>query len=663
MKQENGFSQGQLRYLQMLSHQYPSIEAASTEIIKLQAFLNLPKGTEHFMSDLHGEYEAFLHILNNASGAIKEKVDILFSNTLSARERAVLATLIYYTEAKLKEIKEETPPEEMDEWYKITLNRLMEICRLVASKYTRSKVRAALPGGYEDIIDELLHTNYDALNKEQYYEHIISTIIDIDRADAFIIAVCDTIKRLIVDRLHIVGDIFDRGPRPDIIMDSLMQHHRVDIQWGNHDILWMGAAAGSRTCIANVLNNCFTYNNLEVIETGYGISLRPLALFASEVYRNSTLECFMPRVPVEGSYNPKDLEQVARMHKAIAIILFKLEGQTIRRNPSFRMKHRLLLDKIRYDTGTIEIGGKEYKLKDCDIPTVDRADPYKLSPEEASVMSQLRFSFQQSEKLQRHVKFLYSKGGMYLCCNQNLLFHGCIPMEEDGSFTEFDLDGQKLSGKAFIDYTESLARQGYYARPDTPERQRGKDFLWFLWCGSSSPLFGRNKMATFERMLIGDKELDREGKNPYYRYNNEEETCVRILKEFGLEGEYCHIINGHVPVRIKDGENPIKANGRLIVIDGGFCKVYQPQTGIAGYTLIYNSHGIRLTSHEPFAGVADAIRQNKDILSTSVIYETREARIKIADTDDGTRIRADIADLKQLLEAYRCGLIKENHRT
>lgn len=663
MKQENGFYREQLRYLQMLSHQYPSIEAASTEIIKLQAFLNLPKGTEHFMSDLHGEYEAFLHILNNASGAIKEKVDILFSNTLSARERAVLATLIYYTEAKLKEIKEETPPEEMDEWYKITLNRLMEICRLVASKYTRSKVRAALPGGYEDIIDELLHTNYDALNKEQYYEHIISTIIDIDRADAFIIAVCDTIKRLIVDRLHIVGDIFDRGPRPDIIMDSLMQHHRVDIQWGNHDILWMGAAAGSRTCIANVLNNCFTYNNLEVIETGYGISLRPLALFASEVYRNSTLECFMPRVPAEGSYNPKDLEQVARMHKAIAIILFKLEGQTIRRNPSFRMEHRLLLDKIRYDTGTIEIGGKEYKLKDCDFPTVDRADPYKLSPEEASVMSQLRFSFQQSEKLQRHVKFLYSKGGMYLCCNQNLLFHGCIPMEEDGSFTEFDLDGQKLSGKAFIDYTESLARQGYYARPDTPERQRGKDFLWFLWCGSSSPLFGRNKMATFERMLIGDKELDREGKNPYYRYNNEEETCVRILKEFGLEGEYCHIINGHVPVRIKDGENPIKANGRLIVIDGGFCKVYQPQTGIAGYTLIYNSHGIRLTSHEPFAGVADAIRQNKDILSTSVIYETREARIKIADTDDGARIRADIADLKQLLEAYRCGLIKENHRT
>lgn len=662
MNQDTKYSHEHLRYLQMLSHQYPSIEAAATEIINLQAFLNLPKGTEHFMSDLHGEYEAFLHILNNASGAIKEKVDILFSNTLSTRERAVLATLIYYTEAKLKEIKEEIPAAELKEWYKITLNRLMEVCRLVASKYTRSKVRAALPAGYEDIIDELLHTNYDALNKEQYYENIIATIIDIDRADEFIIAVSNTIKRLVVDRLHIVGDIFDRGPRPDIIMDSLMQHHRVDIQWGNHDILWMGAAAGSRTCIANVLNNCFTYNNLEVIEIGYGISLRPLALFASEMYRHSDLACFMPRVPKEGSYDPKDLEQVARMHKAIAIILFKLEGQTIKRNPSFRMESRLLLDKIQYETGTIEINGKEYKLKDCDFPTVDKNDPYHLSEEEAEVMSQLRFSFQQSEKLQKHVKFLYSKGGMYLCCNQNLLFHGCIPMEEDGSFTKFDVDGQLLSGKAFIDYTEAVARQGYYARWDTPERQRGKDFLWFLWCGSSSPLFGRAKMATFERLLIGDPELNKEGKNPYYIHNDEEETCLRILAEFGLSGEYSHIINGHVPVRSKDGENPIKADGRLIVIDGGFCKVYQPQTGIAGYTLIYNSHGIRITSHEPFAGVEDAIRYNKDILSTSVIFETRESRIKIADTDDGDRIREDIADLKQLLKAYRTGLIKENHK-
>ena len=657
----SGTIRNNLHYLQMLSNQYPSIESAATEIINREAYLNLPKGTEHFMSDLHGEYEAFLHILNNASGAIKEKVDILFANTLSSRERAVLATLIYYTEAKLKEIKAEIPPAEMKEWYQITLNRLMEVCRLVASKYTRSKVRRALPKGYEHIIDELLHTNYDALNKEQYYGHIISTIIEIDRADEFILAVCDTIKRLIVDRLHIVGDIFDRGLRPDIIMDSLMEHHRVDIQWGNHDILWMGAAAGSRTCIANVLNNCITYNNLEVIETGYGISLRPLALFASEVYRHSNLRCFMPRVPEEGHYNPKDLEQVARMHKAIAIILFKLEGQTILRNPAFRMENRLFLDKIDFEKGTVRIGEKDYQLLDCDFPTIDRENPFRLSAEEAEVMSQLRFSFQQSEKLQRHVKFLYSKGGMYLCCNQNLLFHGCIPMDEDGSFTRFEADGKILSGKSFIDYTEELARQGYYARPDTPERQKGKDFLWFLWCGSSSPLFGRDKMATFERMLIGDKALCEEGKNPYYHHNNEEGTCVRILKEFGLTGEYSHIINGHVPVRSKDGENPVKANGRLIVIDGGFCKVYQPKTGIAGYTLIYNSHGIRITSHEPFAGVNDAIRYNKDILSTSVIFETRESRIKIADTDDGARIREDIADLKLLLEAYRSGLIKENH--
>ncbi len=656
------FLKENLHYLQILANQYPSIEAASTEIINLQAYLNLPKGTEHFMSDLHGEYEAFLHILNNASGAIKEKVDILFSNTLSSKERAVLATLIYYTEAKLKEIKEEIPAAEMPEWYKITLNRLMEICRLVASKYTRSKVRAALPKGYEHIIDEMLNTNYDALNKEQYYENIISTIIDIDRADEFIIAVCHTIKRLIVDRLHIVGDIFDRGMRPDIIMDSLMAHHRVDIQWGNHDILWMGAAAGSRTCIANVLNNCITYNNLEVIETGYGISLRPLALFASECYRHSDLSCFMPRVPNEENYNPRDLKQAAQMHKAIAIILFKLEGQTILRNPSFHMKDRLLLDKINYETGTIFINGQNYKLLDCDFPTIDRDDPYRLSEEEADVMSQLRFSFQHSEKLQRHVKFLYSKGGMYLCCNQNLLFHGCIPLNEDGSFTEFDADGKMLAGKAFIDYTEEMARQGYYARPDSPERQKGKDFLWFLWCGSDSPLFGRSRMTTFERLLIGDPALCEEKKNPYYIYNSSEDTCLRILREFGLSGEYCHIINGHVPVRSKDGENPIKANGRLIVIDGGFCKVYHPKTGIAGYTLIYNSHGIRITSHEPFAGINDAIRCNKDILSTSVIFETRDSRIKIADTDDGARIRADIQDLKMLLAAFRAGLIKENHK-
>ena len=650
-----------LRYLRMLSRQFPSVEAAATEIIRLQAYLNLPKGTEHFMSDLHGEHEAFLHILNNASGAIKEKVDALYANSLSSKERAVLATLIYYTDAKLKEIREETPAAEMDEWYKITLNRLIEICRLVASKYTRAQVRDALPKGYEQIIDELLHTGYDALNKEQYYENILATIIDIGRADEFIIAICAAIKRLVVDRLHIVGDIFDRGLRPDIIMDSLMAHHRVDIQWGNHDILWMGAGAGSRTCIANVLNNCITYNNLEVIETGYGISLRPLALFASERYGKTDLTCFMPRTAEGGRYNPRDLEQTARMHKAIAIILFKLEGQTIRRNPSFRMEHRLLLDKIDYDTGRIMIDGKEYQLRDWDFPTVDRADPYRLTEEEAEVMSQLRFSFQQSEKLQRHIKFLYSKGGMYLCCNQNLLFHGCIPMEEDGSFTSFDVDRRTLSGKAFIDYTETLARQGYYARPDSPERQKGKDFLWFLWCGSSSPLFGRGKMATFERLLIGDKALCEEGKNPYYRHNNEEETCLKILAEFGLSGEYSHIVNGHVPVISKDGENPVKANGRLIVIDGGFCRAYQPKTGIAGYTLVYNSHGIRITSHEPFAGVADAIRYNKDILSTSVIFETRESRIKIADTDDGARIREEIAGLRQLLAAYRRGTIKEYH--
>jgi len=401
---------------------------------------------------------------------------------------------------------------------------------------------------------------------------------------------------------------------------------------------------------------------LEVIETGYGISLRPLAVFANEAYRNVDVSCFMPRVPADGKYNPKDLEQVARMHKAIAIILFKLEGQIILRNPSFGMENRLLLDKIDYEKGTIRLEGKEYVLKDRSFPTVDRADPYKLSPEEAAVMSQLRFSFQQSEKLQRHVKFLYSKGGMYLCCNQNLLFHGCVPLNADGSFAVFRTqDGKELSGRAFMDYTETMARQGYYGASGAPERQLGKDFLWFLWCGKNSPLYGREKMTTFERLLIGDPAICKEEKNPYYVYNDREEICLKILQEFGLNGEYSHIVNGHVPVRSKDGEKPVKAGGRLIVIDGGFCKVYQPQTGIAGYTLIYNSHGIRITSHEPFGGVQDAIRNNKDILSTSMIFETRESRIKIADTDDGRIIREKIEELRQLLAAYQAGLLKEEH--
>ncbi|MEM1484645.1 fructose-1,6-bisphosphatase [Oscillospiraceae bacterium PP1C4] len=644
----------------MLSRQYPTVQAASSEIINLQAILNLPKGTEHFMSDLHGEYEAFLHMLNNASGAVREKVDILYQNSVPKEDRAQLATLIYYPAEKLEEIKENAL--DLDEWYKITLNRLIEICRLVSSKYTRSKVRKALPKDYGYIIDELLNTNYEVHNKKDYYENIISTIIHIDRADDFIVAVCNVIKTLVVDHLHIVGDIFDRGPRADIIMDSLMQHHSVDIQWGNHDVLWMGAATGSRTCVATVLSNSITYNNLEVIETGYGISLRPLALFANEVYAGTDTSCFETKTLNDiAKYNAKDIELAARMHKAIAVILFKLEGQTILRNPEFNMDDRLLLDKIDYDNGIIMIGTKQYPLCDYDFPTINRANPYQLSPEEAKLMEQLKFAFQRSEKLQRHVKFLYSKGGLYKRHNGNLLFHGCIPMNSDGSFMEFNIGCKGLSGKAFLDQAEIIARQGYYAKPGTKEKQVGKDFLWFLWCGRNSPLFGRDHIATFERRLIADESTWIETKNPYYGYCNDAQVCIRILKEFGLEGRHCHIVNGHVPVKSKDGENPVKADGRLIVIDGGFCRAYQPTTGIAGYTLIYNSWGIRISAHEPFSGIQDALKNNKDIFSTTSVFDRMESRIKIEETDNGEILKQNIEDLKWLLIAYKMGEIKEDH--
>ena len=648
-----------LRYLQLLARQYPTVQAASTEIINLQAILNLPKGTEHFMSDLHGEYEAFTHILNNASGAVREKVDILYENSMTQQERRQLATLIYYPEEKLKEVAEHTA--DLNEWYKLTLHRLIELCRLVSSKYTRSKVRKALPKDYAYIIDELLNTNYEVHNKRAYYEQIISTIISIDRADDFIVALCGVIKRLVVDHLHIVGDIFDRGPRADRIMDMLMEHHSVDIQWGNHDVLWMGAATGSRTCIATVLNNSITYNNLEVIEVGYGISLRPLALFANEVYSNTDCSCFTAKTLDATSFDAKDLALAARMHKAVAVILFKLEGQTILRNPQFGMNDRLLLDKIDYEKRTVRIGDTDYPLADCDFPTVDPADPYALSEQEAVLMRQLSDAFQNSEKLQRHVKFLYSKGGLYKCYNGNLLFHGCIPMNPDGTLMAFSIGCPPKAGRAFMDHAESVARQGYYAKPGSPEKQFGRDFLWFLWCGRNSPLFGRDHIATFERALLRDQQTWVEEKNPYYRYCAQEEYCEKILAEFGLHGPHCHIINGHIPVKSKDGESPIKANGRLVVIDGGFCRAYQKTTGIAGYTLIYNSWGMRLASHQPFSGLEDAVRENTDIVSTSVVFERMESRIKISETDTGAELKKNAADLQWLLSAYRKGLIKEAH--
>ena len=650
-----------LRYLQMLSRQYPTVQAASTEIINLQAILNLPKGTEHFISDVHGEYEAFLHILNSASGVVREKVDELFSTSVSKAERDTLATLIYYPREKLDEIRQET--EDMGEFYRITLHRLIDVCRLASSKYTRSKVRKALPKEYAYIIDELLNTNYEVHDKRDYYENIISTIIDIDRADDFIIAVCDLIKRMVVDHLHLVGDVFDRGPRADIIMDSLMEHHSVDIQWGNHDVLWMGAATGSRTLVATVLSNSIHYNNIEVIETGYGISLRPLALFANEVYRDTDCSCFEVKIAsAEAEASEKDMALSARMHKAITIILFKLEGQKILRNPGFGMEDRLLLDKIDYENKCITINGVKYDLADTDFPTVDREHPYDLSPEEDALINQLTASFEHSEKLQRHVRFLYSKGGLYKAYNGNLLLHGCVPLTEDGEILTFNIGGKRLGGRAFMDYAESVARQGYYAKPGSPERQFGMDFLWFLWCGRNSPVFGRDRMTTFERRLIKDESAWTEPKNAYYTYYNDPAVCDRLLKEFGLEGPHCHIINGHIPVKSKKGESPIKGGGKLIVIDGGFCRAYQPTTGIAGYTLIYNSNCYRIVSHKPFDGKENAIRRNWDIASTSTIFERMETRVKIAETDVGVQLQQQADDLKALLQAYRMGEVLEDHR-
>lgn len=662
MKRKQTYSPENLHYLKMLARQYPTVQAASSEIINLQAILNLPKGTEHFISDIHGEYEAFLHILNSASGVVREKLDSLYGASLVRSELDQLATLIYYPQEKLDEIAAQV--EDMDEWYRITFHRLIEVCRLVTSKYTRSKVRKALPKDYAYIIDELLHTHYEDSDKRDYYENIISTIIKTDRASNFLIELCELIKRMAVDHMHIVGDIFDRGPRADIIMDSLLDYQNIDFQWGNHDILWMGAASGSRTLVATVLANSLRYNNLEVIETGYGISLRPLSVFANEVYRDCDVKQFAVKLTNEDAaqYTEKDKLLAARMHKAITIILFKLEGQKILRNPCFQMNDRLLLDKIDYERKSIEIGGVTYALEDTDFPTVDPKDPYTLTEEEDALIVQLTNSFQHSEKLQRHIRFLYSKGGLYKIFNGNLLFHGCIPMTEEGELMRFSIQCNNLGGRAFLDHAELLARRAYYNKPGSPERQFGMDFLWFLWAGRNSPIFGRDRMTTFERRLIADESSWTEPKNAYYKYYNEPEICQSLLKEFGLEGPHCHIVNGHVPVKSKKGESPLKAGGKLLVIDGGFCKAYQKTTGIAGYTLIYNSSCFRLVSHEPFVGQANAIRKNRDINSTSVVFERLESRMKIAQTDIGRRLQDQVDDLMDLLSAYRNGAIAEGHQ-
>ncbi len=651
------------RYLRELAKSYPNRTAVLSEIINLSAILDLPKGTEHFMSDIHGEHEAFLHIRRNASGVIRKKVDQLFSKTITASERAELATLIYYPEEKLDELRPRVS--ELEDWYRVTLRRLLEICKLVSSKYTRSKVRKRLQktaGGFEYIIDELLSSDGVGENKAGYYENIIDTVIDIGSAEKLIVSVCSAIKSLIVDHLHIVGDIFDRGPRADIIIDELMREDSLDIQWGNHDVLWMSAAAGSRTAIATVLNNSITYKNLDVVEIGYGISLRELSLFATEVYRESDVSCFMPKGASHYGFSSKDDDLlVARMHKAISIIQFKLEGQTILRNPGFNMDDRLLLDKIDRERGTVMIDGVEYKLRDTDFPTVDPENPYMLTDGEARVMQYLKNAFMRSDKLQRHAAFLYEKGEMYTVFNKNLLFHGSIPLNEDGSFMSFACAGGR-SGRALMDYCDNMARRAYFSKDGTAARLEAKDFLWFLWCGKDSPLSARKKIATFERLLVEDEGTWHEPKNTYYHCWDNEETAMRILREFGLGGEGSHIINGHIPVKYNKGETPIKANGRLIVIDGGFCRAYQPTTGIAGYTLIYNAEGIRISAHEPFSGADDAIKNNRDIVSDTVVFEHAASKIRVRDTDIGVVLLEKIEDLKLLLAEYEAGNIKEKNR-
>ncbi len=654
------FSPEKLRYLTLLARQYPTVQAASTEIIRLQAILNLPKGTEHFMSDIHGEHEAFLHILNSSSGEVRAKIGDCFAQ-LTEEAQDDLATLIYYPTEKLALVADSL--EDMAPWYQETLNRLVELCRYVSVKHTRKKVRTYMPAEYAEILDEMVYLQHSDETRQAQYQSIIDTIIRIGQAPQVIEAFCAVIRALTCDHLHIVGDIFDRGPRADIVMDSLMKCHNVDIQWGNHDVLWMGAASGSRTMVATVLSNSIHYNNLDVIETGYGISLRPLSVFANEVYKHSDTHCFHVKLTGDAAsqYSEKDKLLSARMYKAITVILFKLEGQKIRRCPEFGMDDRMLLDKINYADKTVTVDGVVWPLEDCDFPTIDPRDPYELTTEEAQVIQQLTESFRHSEKLQRQIRFLYSNGSLYKVHNGNLLFHGCIPMNGDGSLMTFSIGGKERSGRAFMDYADRLARKAYYDKRGTPERRFGLDFLWWLWAGRNSPIYGRDRMTTFERRFIRDESTWAEPKNPYYAHYNDPAMCDMLLREFGLEGPHSHIINGHVPVRAGKGESPIKGGGKLLVIDGGFSRAYQSTSGIAGYTLLFNSRHYRMVSHQPFAGKWNAIHRNDDIKNESVIFETLTERVHVAHTDEGHELQAQVDDLLDLLHAYRSGAVTEAH--
>lgn len=644
-----------IRYLKCLARQYPTIAETATKIIQLQSTLSLPKGTEHFITDIHGEYEQFQHITKNASGAIKQKIEEEFEDRISQQEKRNLATLIYYPKEKLKQIRESETS--MDQWYSVNLYRLVCICKRTSSKYSRSKVRKAMSEEFAYIIEELLTGRQEIIDQEDYYFEIIHSVIRTGRAKELTIALCDLIRHLIVDHLHVVGDIFDRGPYPNLVMDDLMKHHSVDIQWGNHDVSWMGAAAGNPALICTVLRICARYGNLNLIEEGYGINLIPLMRFAIETYGDDPCERFKVNYR-EDMYDVHDIATDEKIQKAVTIMQLKLEGQIIKRNPDFKMDDRLLLDKINPKDWTVEISGMSHPLLDTSFPTVDWQDPYALSEEEKQVMERLITAFRNSEKLQKHVKFLYTKGNMYKVYNGNLLYHGCVPLNEDGSFKKVTVFGKEYAGKELYDVLEKYARKGYYAsKPE--EKEKGLDILWFLWLNKNSPVYGKERMTTFERQFVADKTTYKEPKNPYYRLIEEEAVASRILKEFGLSGDESHIINGHIPVLVKEGESPVHCNGKVLIIDGGFSKAYQEKTGIAGYTLIYDSYGLSLAEHEPFESLEKAIQEGNDVVSHKTLVQRVKKRKRVADTDVGKRMKEEIKDLELLLKAYREGMIEE----
>ncbi len=662
MKKKKYEIERDLRYLTLLAQSFPTVAEASTEIINLQAILNLPKGTEHFLADLHGEYEAFQHVLKNASGNIKRKVNEIFGTTLREAEKRELCTLIYYPEQKLELVKESET--DINDWYHITIHQLVSVCRDVSSKYTRSKVRKSLPTDFKYIIQELLHERVDDSNKAAYVNGIIETIISTGRADDFVVAICNVIQRLAIDQLHILGDIYDRGPGAHVIMDTMERYHSWDIQWGNHDMLWMGAAAGNVACICNVIRLSLRYANLTTLEEGYGINLVPLATFAMETYGDTACKEFVPKSSGESmKLDEKTMRLTALMHKAIAVIQFKVEAQLFEKHPHWQMTDRAVLHHIDYTRGVITLDGKEYQLTSNEFPTIDPNNPLELTPEEKMLAKRLRHSFKVSEKLQRHVRLLLQHGCMYAIYNNNLLFHASVPLNDDATLKEVEVfPGQTLSGRKLLHKIGMLVRTAYQKDAEPEEREYAIDYFLYLWCGPDSPLFDKSKMATFERYFIAEKETHKEKKGNYFTLRDNEAVVDSILDAFDVKGENRHIINGHVPVHVANGENPIKANGKLMVIDGGFSEAYHKETGIAGYTLVYHSRGFQLVQHEPFASAMDAIRTGRDIKSTTQIIEMSSHRMLVADTDKGVELNKQVADLEELLYAYRHGIIKEAER-